>query len=251
MKVILFLLIPVIVFCQSIDSVTQSTKNIENKWSFGVVYMPHFTGEYYHSIYDPFLGRRIIYFFGSFESVFESQFAYAVNPNLRIIFDIGYGSSYIKTRNESHYTYDDYGDEETSDIDIYVFNIGIKYYFSKILENKVSAYIQCGIGKQFAFVDYKYKNLYPDPYNQSYWTNNEEEYLEDLNSPFLLHLGFGTEYFFNKSLSLNANIRFIYTTFSAESKREYNYQSTYEFQRYKIENAEIIKRVGLGLNFYF
>ena len=75
--------------------------------------------------------------------------------------------------------------------------------------------------------------------------------MEDINSPFLLMIGFGTEYFFNKSLSLHSNFRLVYSTFSGEYESREEYQSSFEYIQEKTEYSELIKQVGLGLNFYF
>jgi len=227
----------------------------ENKFSFGILFVPYLYADIHYYMNNPFYGYRITYIVGKIESFFESQLTYELAPNLRLLFNVGYGSSYIKERYEYHqtssYYSNDGGEELVNDMDIFNFNLGLKYYFTKIIENEVSAYFLAGIGKQFAFVDNKEKDLYPDPYQQSYSSDNESEFLEEINSPFNANIGFGVEYFFNKSLSLDANMRLIYVTYSSEFKYNYNYQDNHESRSEKIENSEITKRVGLGLNFYF
>ena len=46
-------------------------------------------------------------------------------------------------------------------------------------------------------------------------------------------------------------MRLIYVTYSGEFKYNYDYQDNHESRKEKIENSEIAKTLGLGLNFYF
>ena len=82
-------------------------------------------------------------------------------------------------------------------------------------------------------------------------TDNQEEYLEELNSPVHFFLGFGVEYPFNKSLSLFALARFYYSW--SDSKYDYRYVNDYRIETRTTDTdvEGLIKRVGLGLNFYF
>jgi hypothetical protein len=230
----------------------------ENKFSFGVFLVPNVNPDIHIYFVDPYYGIIKSYTIDKIESSFESQFSIEISPTLWVTLNVGYGSSYIKERNEyfrtSPYDTTREGSEFKYDMDFFNFNIGLKYYFTKLVKNRVSPYFQVGIGKKIAFVDTYEKNLYPDPFYQIYINDNESEYLEDINSPFYAYIGFGVEYFFNNSLSLNANMQLNYLTFSGEYK--YNYSDTYNYNykrttTQKMEYSEITKRVGLGLNFYF
>ena len=256
MKIILFLLIPVIIFSQGLDSTNVVPEcSSEKKYSFGVLFVPHLFSDIHYYLDNPALGVSTIYIVGKIEAFFESQLTYELNHKLRLLFNLGYSSTHIKERYEfrqnNPYYNSEYGAELVRDMNIFYFNIGLKHYFTKIRENEVSAYFLAGIGKQFAFVDNTVKNLFDDPVQQSYISDNEIEFLEEMNSPFNANIGFGVEYFFNKSLSLNANMRLIYVTYSGEFKYNYDYQDNHESRKEKIENSEIAKTLGLGLNFYF
>ena len=133
----------------------------------------------------------------------------------------------------------------------FIFNIGIKYYFAEFVKNKVSAFVQAGIGKQFAFVDNSYKDLPHNQYDPTVLEDNENEFLKDLNSPFLINLGFGAEYFFNESLSLFASIRFYYSKISGTHTYKESVYDRIETRKQNYENSEIVTRIGIGLNFYF
>ncbi len=235
----------------------------KNAWSFGVFYVPTYSKVRYMmlNIYDPYdpFGRYVLQTIAIAyeESLIEGKFSYLLSPKVRLIFDISYNSTYVKTRNERHQSagfrdpsYDS-GDENIDDMKTFELNFGIKYYFAEFLTNKVRAFIQAGIGKQFAFVNDKEKYWFNVSASQTDMEDNENEYLEDINSPFLFHLGFGTEYFFNESLSLFAAIRFYYSKISGTyNYRKINYDNT-ETQKIDYEKSELLNRIGLGLNFYF
>lgn len=226
------------------------------KWSFGVLYVPYYSGTIYvlsqsSSEYPP-----DTYSYGISETNMEGQFSYGIDPTVRVTLDIGYSSSYSETRNENHtrsqggYSSDG-GSIRKNGLNLLDISLGVKYYLTNIFTGNVTPYVAAGFGKQFAFVKDSYKNLFPmgDP---GYITeDNAEEYMQDLNSPWHFNLGFGAEYFFNESLSLTANIRLLYSSVTA--KYDYRYISDYETRTNSTERteSEFNTRVGLGLTFYF
>jgi hypothetical protein len=225
------------------------------KWSFGVLYIPYFSGTIYRVTRssDPYYYPGT-YGYGNNETNMEAQFSYGITAQVRFTFDVGYTSTYSEIRYEEHPRYpgssSDYGYLTTNGLKLLDINLGLKYYFLDFFVDKVSVYAIAGIGKQFAFAEDKYENLYPQ-FPVPLAEDNMEEYIEELNSPWHFNLGFGAEYFFSESLSLISNIRFIYSGVSGE----YNYriiqqeQSNTRVEKYT--NSEFITRVGLGLNFYF
>ncbi len=229
-----------------------------NKWSFGVLYVPYYSGNMYNIIYtgsNPY--NHELYVTGVNQINLEAQLAYAVLPQLRLTFDAGYSASITENNSESHYrdlnsTYQsDQGYEMISGLKVLDFNIGAEYYFQNIISNKVSVYALFGFGKQIAFAQEKRTQLFviPDPAVVS--ENNQEEFNEDINSPWHFNFGFGAEYFFNESLSLTSNIRVLYAShYGKYEGREIN---TYQSQSYKREYKlkEFVTKIGLGLNFYF
>lgn len=232
--------------------------DLENKLSFGVLYSPIVNPDVYIYIYDPYYGMIKSYIIGKLESSFDSQFSFEISPSLWFTIDIGYGSSHIKERNDyfrtSTYDTTRDGNEYKYDMDFFNFNIGLKYYFTKLLENRVSPYFLVGLGKKMASVKSYDKDLYPSPYNQTQISDNQNEFLEDINSPLYSFIGFGVEYFFNKFLSINANMQLNYVSFSGEYKYKYIVPSYYNYIRIttkKFEYSQTTKRAGIGLNFYF
>ncbi len=174
---------------------------------------------------------------------------------VRVSFDFSYTRSYSHELSEQRIyypassSYYDYGRRYTDDMKIFRLSIGFKFYFSVLQVKKVSPYIHIGAGKQLAFVTHKNEDLYPQPLVTE--QDNEEEYLEELNSPVHIFAGFGVEYPFNKSLSLFALARFYYSW--SDSKYDYRYiqDDRTETRTSDSDTADLIKRVGLGLNFYF
>jgi hypothetical protein len=225
------------------------------KWSFGVLYIPYYSGRIYtvirstSPVYPP-----DTYGYADNETNMEAQLAYSVDQSARLTLDVGYNSSFTETRNEEHYrdTFNnsDYGTLDRSGLTLLDINLGLKYFFIDFFTESVSVYVLAGVGKQFAFAEKKYENLYPQ--NSPYITeDNIEEYTEDLNSPWHFNLGFGAEYFFNESLSLTSNIRFLYSKISGEYNYRYILGTETRTRTEEYTNSEFITRIGLGLNFYF
>jgi hypothetical protein len=187
----------------------------------------------------------------------EVQVSFAAIDGLRLTFDASYTSTYYERRDESHtrssvstYTYD-YGTLTKQGLSLFDFNLGIKYYFKNIITERVSIYVLAGIGKQVAFAEEENKTLFQNTQDIILSENNEKEFIEDSNSPFHLNVGFGAEYFFNESLSLTSNIRFIYSQIEAkyDSRRITTSETNTSTIDYK--KSDFKTRVGLGLNFYF
>ncbi|MBK6913735.1 MAG: hypothetical protein IPH11_08700 [Ignavibacteriales bacterium] len=229
---------------------------IENDWSFGVLYVPYYSGNYYTVIRkvqpDDYL---YTYINSRNETNMEAQLTYLLIKNLRVTLDVSYSSSFAESRYETHNGYSDttysYGNISTMGLKLFDFSIGLKYYFKDIIKGKVSAFVLAGAGKQFSIVEDKIENFFP-PVDPGYTSeDNIEEYLKGLNSPWHFNFGFGAEYFFNESLSLTSNIRFIYSSLS--SNYDYRYVSEYQTitDVTDISMSEFATRVGLGLNFYF
>jgi hypothetical protein len=253
MKVFYLLFIPLLIFSQTpdfTDSLKTNSDSEENKFSFGVLFVPYYSGENFYYNFDISSSRISFTIISAFESRMESQFSYSISKNFLIIGDFGFYSNYALTNiNEYNNSYNLISDR-TEDMQIISFNFGIKHYLYNNLLDNVKPYIIGGAGKQFAFVNNKERYI-PYPGYISNYKDNSNEFLEEINSPYFLNLGFGTEYFFNKSIALNASIRFYYSTSSSIFEYESTYDTYYTHRTEKVENSEILKRVGLGVNFYF
>jgi hypothetical protein len=225
-----------------------------SRWSFGVLYVPYFSGTVYNIIKNTY-NEPIFSSYSESRTDLEAQLAYAVTPGFKIIFNAGYSSAYSETRSEHHYrtanTETDYGSTEIKGLKLLDFSLGIKYYFKDIVPGKVSFYASAGAGKQLAFARDEYEQLFIDPVPGNINTDNAEEFAEEINSPWHMNLGFGAEYFFNESLSLTSDIRLLYTTVSGE----YQSRSINEFQTssriLETTRRDFITKIGIGFNFYF
>ena len=237
----------------------QSSNQKEPRWSFGVLYIPYYSGKIIKYMRDPY-STNGIFFYTYYENItlMEGQFTFLLHSRLRLTFDVGYTTDYSRDKREEHIRYDDpnynaydSGTIETSDYKIFNFSIGLKYFLTKLSSQKVTPYVSAGVGRQLAFVTEDHEILFlQDPPTVTH-EDNKKKFLEDLNSPFQANLGFGAEYSFNKSFSIFSNIRFYYS----KSNAFYDYREISEFQtttgsrEYKI--SETVTRIGLGVNFYF
>jgi hypothetical protein len=232
-------------------------KRQTNKWSFGVLYVPYYSGTTYRVIRnngnppnDP-----EIYTVVDNQVNLEAQLAYGITPELKISFDAGYTSSFSDSKYEYHqrssnYEYDQ-GSVSTVGLKMLDFNIGLKYYFKNIIAEEVSIYAAAGFGKQIAFAQNKYEVLFQEPTPGVITEDNIEEYTEELNSPWHFNIGFGAEYFFNESLSLTSNIRVLYSSATGKYNSRHIYQTDSSTENQEKTFREFSTRIGIGLNFYF
>ena len=223
------------------------------KFSFGIFYVPNSLDK--KVIYFDYNNDRYYSTVEDYSSQIESQFSFNLHQRLYLTFNLAYNSAFIKNKKVIQQIYENpintynNGTESEQTLKQFTIEFGIKYYFMDLFSNKVSAFILTGIGKTFAWAKDEEKDLFPD--QNTIITNNRGEYIEELNSPFLLQLGFGTEYFFNKQLSVHSDIKLYYNTVSGKYKetvKRKNYQST---EKRDVEESDIVTKVGIGLNFYF
>lgn len=226
--------------------------------SFGFFYSPLIQGKRVTYIYNYNLRDDFI-ITDEFSTIVESQFSTALVNKFYLTLNVAYNAATTKTRSEYHQTdfdpigQSDSGLEKLNSLKIFTIETGLKYYFTDFAPRKTSIYLSAGIGKKIAFSENEGKELFKDDpvEEETKTTDNFDQYLEELNSPFLLQLGFGAEYFFNMSLSAHSSIRFYYSSISAKFKQtELGQYSETEITR-KYEFDEINTRIGFGLNFYF
>ena len=231
-------------------------KRQTNKWSFGILYVPYYSGNVY-TVYrnGNYPSDPEIYTFIENQITLEAQLAYGITPALRATFDAGYSSSLSESRWESHENYsgnaNNYGSISTVGLKLLDFNLGLKYYIKNIIIEKVSIYAAASFGKQIAFAQNEFQQLFTEPISGVVNEDNIEEFTEELNSPWHFNFGFGAEYFFNESLSLNSNIRVLYSSSSGEYNSRYvnNTESSSRVEERSFKNFST--KIGLGLNFYF
>ncbi|MEA1986011.1 MAG: hypothetical protein U9N76_00805, partial [Candidatus Marinimicrobia bacterium] len=238
----------------------------KGNWSFGANYIPQFNlNVYMLDYYNPFPYAE--YYYSIVKHSFstpniDGQFTWKISQKLGLTFSVSYLSDFDKERYEDQRNYDDgdsyeYGHVNTNDLQIFSFNLGFKYYLSEMAKRKVSPYIIIGAGKQIASVTEKSIGLFDGGSSSDIIEDNEEEFLEKINSPFNINGGFGVEYAFNKSLSLFSNIQIFYSTVEATYTYRKIHNSDYPYYAYSqkidrvINTSNTYTRIGLGLNFYF
>jgi hypothetical protein len=225
-----------------------------NRWSFGVLYVPYFSGNVYKTVKNTF-NEPMIYSYSESRTDLEAQLAYGITPEFKITFDAGYSSAFSEIRTEYHFRSDyseaDEGTNSTVGLKLLDFSLGIKYYFKNIIPGKVSFYTTLGGGRQFAFSKNEYIQLFIEPVPGIINTDNIEEFTEEINSPWHLNFGFGAEYFFNESLSLTSDITVLYTSVSGEYQSRYvtDFQSISRIDKRTF--SDFVTKIGIGLNFYF
>ncbi len=239
------------------DEVRDFSGTVENKWSFGVYYVPEFSGELsYYRVYS--LDDDNYYITSnSASSLFESHLTYSVLKNLRLFIDVGFISVSDESRSETHTRLNDgnseseYGYDNEADYKFLNINFGCKYYLIGLKENNVRAFVSAGFGKQLAFIEQKAEDLFTDDEPDYQLDNNMKEFLEEMNSPWNFNIGFGAEYYFNKSLSLYSAIKIYYLRRTAEYNERYLNDTYTRSSQREIKNSGFNTRIGLGLNFYF
>ncbi|MEA1986287.1 MAG: hypothetical protein U9N76_02205 [Candidatus Marinimicrobia bacterium] len=241
-------------------------KQTDNKWSFGVEFVPQFNLTLYIINRGYYYDTGTMYYYlsqtASSSSNVEGQFTYKIHPKLGLMFSVAYSSDFEKTDYENHTYYDD-GDTyqsgfiKTDDFQIFSFNLGFKYYLSDMKQRKATPYFIIGGGKQFAFITKKFIDPFESGSSSDIIKENEEEFLEKLNSPLNINGGFGVEYAFNKSLSIFSNIQLFYSETNAEyefKKIHYSDNPSYAYSETEdksISGANTFTRIGVGLNFHF
>jgi len=227
------------------------------KWSFGVLLIPYYSGRIYTVNY--YYGQNppevFVNYYADNEINMQGQLSYSILSNIMVTLDIAYSSSFSELSSEYHSrneynSYDD-GTKRTDGLYLFDFTLGLKYYFLEFFPDNVNVYALLGFGQQFASAEVNEEDLYPDPGPNPVIEDNMAEYLEGLNSPWHLDFGFGVEYLFNESISLNSNIRFIYASVSSKYDSKIIFVEETISQSTEYSNSEFTTRIGLGLNFYF
>lgn len=243
--------------------------NGDKRWSFAIHYFPSIKKqhifEYYTYIYDSFP------YLSSFDRLYpalyyeleqnlvsmESQLGFNVANNLFAILSLGYSADLYRSSSTTTY-YNDYDgmtkntNEKQNSMDKFLFEIGLKSYFGDFEVGNVNPFITFSIGKHFAFADNYNKSYYAGQIENHKYVNNENEFMEGLNSPIIISLGFGTEYAISESLSLSGFFNVKYSSASSTYKWENYYLGLVTGRGDEdVENTTIRFNAGLGLNFFF
>lgn len=228
-----------------------------NRWSFGFNYIPYNSGVIYTLTENDYPDNLPYLNYSSSSSIkMEGEFSYSVMPKLSITANLGYMVSNQEDKSSINRRYtppanDDYSSENEDKIKIFNFILGIRYHLIDLFNQRSSAYVFAGFGKQFAFAS-KHRssvNSGNPPANKP--TTNGNDVIEDLNSPYRLNIGFGAEYFFNEAISVKSFIRLNYCKSSADYDGRYLSSFTDVSKKMHFEKADTNTEIGLGLNFYF
>jgi len=230
-------------------------KTFRNRWSLGVLMLPSDMEERITSFY--------LYDFESHTYVtgylpkYEAQLSYLLSENFLLTLNSGYSVNEMKTRYEYHYDDKDSdndgksGREVTEILNLFKFEIGVKYYLKPVAEKKVSPFLTLSLGKQFASAADEEKDLFEDTPPEYPLISNYNQFLEQLNSPLLLSAGLGAEYFINEAISVSTNFKVVYKSASASYKTIEEDDNYIRTRRYKNQFTNVITRLGVGLHLYF
>jgi len=243
--------------------------NGDKRWTFAIHYFPSIAKQlvfaYNPHIYSnsPYLSLDRLYptlYYELEQNLvsMESQLGFNVADNLFAILSIGYSADLYKSTSTTtnHRTWEgtisSSSYENQNSMDKFLFEIGLKRYFGNFDVGNVNPFITLSIGKQFAFADSYYKSHYSGQTNDYIYKNNENEFMEGLNSPIIISFGFGTEYAISESLSLSGFFKVKYNSASSTYKWENIYMGLVtERGDEDVENKTIRFKTGIGLNFFF
>jgi hypothetical protein len=189
-------------------------------------------------------------------SKIEAQFTRFFNRQLGLTVELGYNSVYVKDRSEERYSDVDYssryGNESTQSNKTYRMLLAMKYYMRSPLNHRVNPYLILGFGKQFTWFENENKPLYSENNSGGTTTVNWEEFINDLNSPYMFNTAFGIEYYINSSISVFSMFRLSHSRSSAEyESKQSGYDNSNHVQNRKVNLSKTNTNVGIGLNFYF
>lgn len=142
------------------------------------------------------------------------------------------------------------GKDQSSELQLTRLFVGAQYYIMKPTAGGSSIYCIVGLGKQFAGGTHSYKGLFLDS-TDLVTTDNRDEFVKKINSPFFVRFGAGGEYFFNDNFSINGTVRFEYYRVSAVLNTSIVSSTLSQVINESISRGGWSTDVGLGVNFYF
>ena len=226
------------------------------RFSFGAFYTPY--SRSYKIGYTDYNNNIRITQIEDNLSKMEAQFSYFFSRQIALSMELGYNTSFSKRRFEQYgqdiYDTTHTGSIDTRDLKQFIVMLSVKYYFYKPSLKKVNPFIMLGVGRQFATFRDDSESLFPKNPPDYVSSDNFNEYMSDLNSPYMVTGAFGVEYYLSPSLSLFSAVRFSYMYAAADYRYEIDYNDSYEriFRRKgKSELSSSLTSVGIGLNFYF
>jgi len=242
------------------------------RFAFGVAYVPYYSGTVYVIDSDPSNVYSVtsLYLKQVYRSFSELQASWRFNISNLLALNLSF--AYNGTRDERNMNYIitkevdfDASDSlktllekqanRTMDNRQFSARLGFLLYLKRPRIHSVAPFVTLGVGKSFSSV-----KTYLRPLNFSYLDDDKYEeqtnlsdFERDFNSPWRFDLGAGSEYFFNRSLSLKAFIRCYFLKRKGTLKiiRKYKWSLTSNFYRNVIRQMDFETHVGIGFNFYF
>lgn len=140
----------------------------------------------------------------------DSYFGAEVGANKKVvlIWGLDYGRSFYDREGES--PWDGYKSKE--EVTLFMPHVGVKFHFTNRERGKVSPYLYGDLFKSFTSVNFEED----DPYGP------DEDFYEDLWSPWGITTAFGAEYYYTDHSSLGGEFGVRYSFTKAEGKSFYN-----------------------------
>ncbi len=237
------------------------------KFSFGIAYVPYYSGTDYLVQYNPLQNsKKVLEWEAVSRSFTELQGTFRVHVTRRVTFALNVSyNGYSEDQSVKYSVVDVEIDTSvintaTSFTQKYDFRqlkvrFGALWYLKRPESKRTAPFVTFGMDKIFAWT----KSRLPDSRNPIFPNmeiksdDNASEFVRDLNSPWGFDLGFGAEYFFNNSLSLNAFVSWYVFFRQATLKivQDDEWSSTRTSYSNQVKRTDHETHIGLGLNFYF
>ena len=241
-------------------------KNEIGQFSFGFNYSPLEIDHSYIPIYYTYYPNNSqfdIVLISRGKASSEIRFSYNMFPKMQVIGTVDYNTSFSKTDYDYNRGYNDtsYSNMKNGYIKKNTNNrfricLGVKGYIYKPTVKQVSPYILFTVGKQFSTYSTTETDKYPDDSSSNpEFSDNQNEFISDINSPILFQVGLGTEYFYNEIFSFEFQYRFDTSIYSGSYKSIERYTDNYvvrtSVQKQNENGRTTSKRISIGINMYF
>jgi len=253
-KLLVYILFILLTICWATeDRKFGNNDEINTKYSIGINYSPLAI-----DISKASGGGFSVTYLTEANASIESYIQYSISNKLSTYFSL-----YYKDSDTEYYYSHSYTNNADDLLEGYKINshttaikpvIGLKYYLISPQIKAVSPLISFGVGKQFFNIKY-HRFDFPDK-SLSYEVikDTENEYDEGINSPFIVQIGLGAEYYINKSLSFTVNTLYEYLKITSSYK--YYTKGTVDTNWHdridrNITDEKINTIINIGLSLHF
>ncbi len=237
------------------------------KFSFGIAYVPYYSGTDYFVQYNPLQNsEKVLEWEAVSRSFTELKGTFRVHVTRRVALALSVSYNGFSEDQSVKYSIVDV-EIDTSivnkDVSFVQKNasrrlkvrFGTLWYLKLPKAGRTAPFVTLGVDKVFAWSKLRLPDssnpVFPDIEIKS--EDNASEFARNLNSPWGFDVGFGAEYFFNTSLSLTAFLRWYVLFREATLKivQDNEWSSIRTSYSNRVKRTDHETHIGLGLNFYF